>query len=95
MKNDHEAAGALQASRDRLANDITEVAHEAGDVFKDLAARKLQDAGGVLQDAKGAVAGGARDLAGAANQYVHQHPWQAMGAAAVVGMVLVLLARRR
>lgn len=95
MKNDHEAAATLQATRDKLSSNITEAAHEAGDVFKDLAARKLNAARDALSDAQHVATGGARQLVGAADRYVHQHPWQAMGAAAVAGMVLVLLARRR
>lgn len=95
MKNDHEAAQTLQASRDKLAHDVTEAAHEAGDVFRDLAARKLNSAKDALADAQGVATGRARELADAASRYVHQHPWQAMGVAAAAGVLLVLLARRR
>jgi ElaB/YqjD/DUF883 family membrane-anchored ribosome-binding protein len=36
----------------------------------------------------------ARELAGEADRYVHQNPWQAIGVAAAIGIVLGMLVRR-
>lgn len=44
-----------------------------------------------LKDAKERLAG----ISGAADQFVREHPWQAVGIGAVIGLVLgVLLSRR-
>jgi ElaB/YqjD/DUF883 family membrane-anchored ribosome-binding protein len=37
----------------------------------------------------------AREIAGAADEYVHENPWQAVGVAAGIGLVLGLLIARR
>jgi len=86
---------ALEASRDRLAKDIADVAGDASDVLKNFSERKLDSAKGALSQAQAAVTDSAREFSSVANEYVHEHPWKAMGAAAVAGVVLGLLLSRR
>jgi ElaB/YqjD/DUF883 family membrane-anchored ribosome-binding protein len=45
--------------------------------------------------ADSAVVGGAKDAARATDEYVHEHPWGAVGIAALAGLAIgVLIARR-
>ncbi len=48
-----------------------------------------------LQDLQDVTVARARAAGHAADDYVHDHPWKAIGAAAGVGMILGLLIGRR
>ncbi|MGO9930341.1 MAG: YqjD family protein [Steroidobacteraceae bacterium] len=48
-----------------------------------------------LTDSAGAIRRQAQDLAGTADDYVRESPWQAIGIAALVGAVVGILATRR
>ena len=85
----------LQASRDKLAQDIAAVAAEAADMLKEareLGVGRAQDA---LDEARAALRDGGSQLAGTTRAYVQAHPLQALTAAAVTGLVVGLLLARR
>ena len=48
-----------------------------------------------LQEMQGDAVDRARDAARATDDYVHDNPWQAVGAAAAVGFVVGMLMTRR
>jgi ElaB/YqjD/DUF883 family membrane-anchored ribosome-binding protein len=48
-----------------------------------------------LSDAQTALLGRTRAAAKATDEYVHVHPWQAIGVGTAVGMVIGLLIGRR
>lgn len=52
------------------------------------AKKRVAEAGGVAADR-------AKDAARATDAFVHEHPWQAVGLAAAVGLVLGMLISRR
>jgi len=56
---------------------------------------RLQQAKGRLIDLQETAAARARAAGHAADDYVHEHPWKAIGAAAGVGMIIGLLIGRR
>ena len=73
-------------------------ATQAGDQFTALRER-IQDtlyrAKVKLAQAEGAVIDGTKEVARAADDYVDDHPWRAVGIAAGVGLVIGLLIGRR
>ena len=48
-----------------------------------------------LLDAEDAIKEKTREMARATDDYVHDHPWQAIGVAAMIGFVIGLLMNRR
>ncbi len=48
-----------------------------------------------LADAEDAIKARTREMARATDDYVHEHPWRAIGTAAGVGLVIGLLISRR
>ena len=56
---------------------------------------RLQQAKGRLHDLQDAAVARARAAGHAADDYVHEHPWKAIGAAAGIGMIVGLLIGRR
>jgi ElaB/YqjD/DUF883 family membrane-anchored ribosome-binding protein len=95
MKTEPTTQGTALAGRDKLSADIAAVAGEAGELLKEYSEEKLLRARHVLTDAQSAVAGRATELRAVAGDYVHAHPWRAVGAAGVAGLVLGLLLARR
>jgi Uncharacterized conserved protein len=73
-------------------------ASQAGDQIA-AAREKIQDslyrAKVKLAQAEGAVLDGTREMARTADEYVHDHPWRAVGIAAGVGLIVGLLVGRR
>jgi ElaB/YqjD/DUF883 family membrane-anchored ribosome-binding protein len=55
----------------------------------------LRDARHKLADAEDAIKEKTREVARATDDYVHEHPWSAIGAAAGLGLVVGLLISRR
>jgi len=55
----------------------------------------LRQARHKLADAEDAIKEKTREMARATDDYVHEHPWPSMGAAAGVGLVIGLLIGRR
>ena len=84
-----------EPSPEKIAADLAAVAAEAGDLVRNVSARNLRRAQVALADARAALRDGGNELAGGAGDYVRAHPLQALGAAAVAGMVLGALIARR
>jgi ElaB/YqjD/DUF883 family membrane-anchored ribosome-binding protein len=99
----------FERSRDSLVKDFTEVLTEADALLKqatketgeraiDLRAQdetKLRAAKAKLQDVQGEAMDRAKVAARATDEYVRDNPWQALGVAAAVGVLIGLLMSRR
>lgn len=97
------------SSRDKLVDDFAAVlgeaeemlkraANETGDKARDLREQvetKLLRAKLSLQEIEGQALDRAKAAARATDDYVHDNPWQAIGVAAAVGVVVGLLMNRR
>lgn len=95
--------------RERLVDDLAAVLAEAeemlkrasvetGDKAKDLRSQvetQLLRAKLKLQEIEGEAIDHAKAAARATDDYVHDHPWQAIGIAASVGLLIGLLMNRR
>jgi ElaB/YqjD/DUF883 family membrane-anchored ribosome-binding protein len=100
---------ATETNREKLVDEFSAVlteaegllkaaASETGDKARDLRSQveaKLLGAKLRLQELEGQAVERAKAAAEATDQYVHTHPWQAIGVAAVVGLVAGLLINRR
>jgi ElaB/YqjD/DUF883 family membrane-anchored ribosome-binding protein len=96
MKQSHTGdTPSLQASRDKLAQDIAAVAAEAADLLKDATGRGLGRAQDALDEARAVLRDGGSEAAGAARAYVRAHPLKTLGIAAAAGLALGLLLARR
>jgi ElaB/YqjD/DUF883 family membrane-anchored ribosome-binding protein len=98
-----------ETTREKMVNEFTAVlteaedmlqraATETGDKAKDLRSQveaKLLHAKLRLQELQGQATDKAKAAARATDDYVHDHPWQAIGLAAIVGLVAGLLINRR
>ena len=98
-----------ESSRTKMVDDFTNVlseaedmlkraANETGERAKDLRSQvetKLLHAKLRLQELQGQAVDRAKIAANATDDYVHSHPWQAIGIAAGVGVVIGLLLNRR
>jgi len=88
-------AKTLMADADEI---VKSMAGASGEKLADLGEKlraKLRVAKEKIADAQYAVADKAKAAARATDDYVHDNPWQAVGAAAAVGFVLGLLVNRR
>ncbi|MGD9834656.1 MAG: YqjD family protein [Piscinibacter sp.] len=56
---------------------------------------RLGEATDTLSNAQRAAVARAKDAAKATDEYVHEHPWQMVGAAAAVGLAIGVLIGRR
>lgn len=65
------------------------------DTIRTRARESLKQAKTRLVEAEGEAMGQVREVAASADEYVHESPWQAVGVAAGVGLVLGLLISRR
>jgi ElaB/YqjD/DUF883 family membrane-anchored ribosome-binding protein len=102
-------AARFERSRDALVKDFTEVLTEADSLLKqatkesgekasDLRAQvesKLRAAKAKLQDMQDDALDRAKATARATDEYVHDNPWQALGVAAALGVLVGLLIGRR
>jgi len=103
------AANEVQAAKDRLVQDFRAIASDAEELLKATAnqtgervtaARARVE--GTLRDARerleeleeGAMARG-RQAVKRTDEYVHDNPWQAIGVAGAVGLLLGMLISRR
>jgi ElaB/YqjD/DUF883 family membrane-anchored ribosome-binding protein len=96
-------------SKDKLVTDMKIViadaeeilratANQAGEKVGELRERiqeRLRDAKIRIQDAEAAVLDKTKACARATDDFVHEHPWQAVGVAAAVGLALGVLIGRR
>ena len=97
------------ANRDKLLADVKTLMTDADDIVKAMASTtgekaaelaeklrgKLRSAKDKMGDAQVIIADKTKAAARATDDYVHDNPWQAVGAAAAVGFVLGLLVNRR
>lgn len=77
---------------------LKRAANETGEKAKDLRSQveaKLLTAKLRLQELEGQAVDRAKEAARATDDYVHTHPWQAIGIAAGVGVAIGLLLNRR
>ncbi len=95
--------------RERLAQDLRNViqdaedllkltAHEAGAdaaALRDRVRTRLLDARDSLLELQESAVERAREAGRKADDYVHDHPWQAIGIASAVGVLVGLLIGRR
>ena len=76
----------------------TRPAKETGDKARDLRSQveaRLLSAKLKLQELEGEAVDRAKAAARSTDDYVHDHPWQAIGVAAGIGLVVGLLMSRR
>ena len=99
----------METNRDKLVDEFSAVlaeaeemlkraATETGDKARDLRSQvetKLLRAKLSLQELEGQAIDQAKRAARVTDDYVHDNPWQAIGIAAAVGVVLGLLMNRR
>jgi len=95
--------------RERLAEDLRNVIHDAEELLKMTAAEagteaealrervrgRLRDAKHSLLDLQESAVERAKEAGRKADDYVHEHPWQAIGVAGAVGLLVGLLIARR
>jgi ElaB/YqjD/DUF883 family membrane-anchored ribosome-binding protein len=100
---------ATAQARDQLASDLKAVIEDAEELLKATAGaagekinaararteETLRSAKSKLADAQSNVIGQAKDAAKATDEYVHEHPWNAVGIAAGVGLLVGLLISSR
>ena len=100
---------ATESSRQSIIDDFANVLSEAetllkaaatetGEKARDLRQQvesKLLSAKLKLQELQGEAVDRAKEAARATDDYVHDHPWQAIGIAAAVGLAAGLLINRR
>jgi len=73
-------------------------ANQAGEKVGELRERiqdRLRDAKVRLQDVEAALVDKTKAAARATDDFVHEHPWQAVGVAAAIGLALGVLIGRR
>ena len=99
----------MRTTREKLVDDFAEMlteaedlmkraASETGDRAKDLRSQveaKLLAAKSRLQEMQGDAVDSAKAAARVTDDYVHDNPWQAIGAAAAIGFIVGLLMNRR
>ena len=95
--------------RERLVSDLKAVLHDAEDLLKatandvgekaSVAREKLNktidQAKVKLTEVEASVRDKGKEAAKATDDYVHEHPWQAVGVAAAIGLLLGLAVSRR
>jgi ElaB/YqjD/DUF883 family membrane-anchored ribosome-binding protein len=103
------ATSTIEASKEKLLEDFNALIAEAEQLLKSVASEggdkanslrvkmeeNLRAAKSRLKDVEGAVVEKTRAAAHATDDYVHDHPWQAIGVAAGIGVVIGLLLNRR
>jgi ElaB/YqjD/DUF883 family membrane-anchored ribosome-binding protein len=98
-----------QVTTERLVEDLKQVVHDAEELMKATAGQagenvarvrakaetSLHSARARLAELGSGAVEGVREKAGQANTYVHANPWIAVGAGAVVGLLVGLLVGSR
>lgn len=97
------------ASKEKLVSDMKVVISDAEEILRATAGAagdkvaemrekievRLRDAKERLADAEAALVDKAKAAAAATDDFVHDHPWKAVGIAGVVGLALGVLIGRR
>jgi ElaB/YqjD/DUF883 family membrane-anchored ribosome-binding protein len=89
------AAQDLQATREKIADNLAAATEGATKFVKDLGARSLHDAREALSDARVAVSDGGEEVAGMARAFVRDHPIKALSIAVAAGLLAGVLLTRR
>jgi ElaB/YqjD/DUF883 family membrane-anchored ribosome-binding protein len=89
-----EFATAMSEAQDMLQKAATETGDKARDLRSQVET-KLLHAKLRLQELEGEAVDRAKNAARATDDYVHDHPWQAIGIAAIAGFAIGLLMNRR
>jgi len=109
MENQQNSTSSAQTSQDKLIESVKSSLNDAETLLREAAAasgdraaelrekamvsmRRTREA---LYDAQDVVLARGRKAARQADDYVHDNPWQAIGVAAVAGLILGLLVGRR
>jgi len=109
MNTMEEAADQAATARDRLAAELRSLVSDAEEMLKaasrtgndqlNLVRERLERGVGAARDELNAFQEAAfetaRRTAADTNEYVHEHPWNAVGIAAAVGVLLGVLLTRR
>jgi len=109
MNTMEQAADQAAAARDRLAAELRSLVSDAEEMLKaasrtgndqlNLVRERLERGVGAARDELNAFQEAAletaRRTAADTNEYVHEHPWNAVGIAAAVGVLLGVLLTRR
>ncbi|MBA2672299.1 hypothetical protein [Ramlibacter sp.] len=90
----HDDTRALQAGGEKLSHDLSSAGREAATLVRNLGTQAMDGAREALADATARAKGGAAELRGNARGYVRRSPWQVIGAAAAVGLVVGWLVSR-
>jgi ElaB/YqjD/DUF883 family membrane-anchored ribosome-binding protein len=89
------AVAGLETDGARLAQGIADAAGSAADLLQDAGEKNLARAQVALSGARTAIRRRGGEMADATSGYVDAHPWQALGLAAVAGLLAgVALSRR-
>ena len=97
------------ANKEKLVSDLKVVVADAEEILRATAGTagekvaelrerigvRLRDAKERLQDAEAALLDKTKAAARATDDFVHEHPWKAVGVAAAVGLALGVLIGRR
>lgn len=103
------SSGIAAGKSDKLVKDLKSVVGDADDLLKELAGStaegfvsartrvegRLNDARARLAEARIAVAERAKGIAVAGTDYAKENPWKVLGGAALAGVIIGLLLRRR
>ena len=101
--------GNVEGTKDKLVRDLRTVVGDADDLLQEVAnstaeefaaartriGAKLTEARSRLDEARIAVTDKARQTADATHEYMMDNPWKIVGLAAVIGLIIGVLARRR
>ncbi len=96
-------------TKEKLIADVKVVIHDCEEILKATASqagekatelratlsRRLVEAKGRLSELENSAMKKTKEAARAADEYVHENPWKAVGVAAGVGLLVGLLIRRR
>ena len=85
----------IMADIDALVSATTNKAEGEATALRTRIRDRLGAAKELVADAEHEAVERAKKVTGATNQYVHSHPWQAVGTAAAVGLAIGILVGRR
>lgn len=80
---------------ERLMRDAAEATGDKAGEMREAAMRSLRQTRETLQDTQDAIVEGGRQAAKATDNYVHDNPWQAIGVAGLVGLLVGMLVCRK
>lgn len=86
---------ALVADTEKMLEDTADIAGDQADSLRDQINESLERARGALKNSEKQLRERGKAVAAKTNEYVEGHPWQAVGLAGAVGVVLGLLMTRR